>query len=130
MPQLAPRVLTDASATDHSLAVGTFNNNVASFTETAVSRLVDRMTLVEKTRPASVSNQGHKLNVTLTVPHPVADQENCCVDKNQPAASYFNMDSMLSKFATSAQADDFIAYVRSYVSSAAFADLVKGGNNW
>ena len=130
MPQLATRVLKDAKSVDHSYVPTTKVGNRAVFTDRAEASFQNQSTLTEETRPVTKANEGHKLRATLALPHPVQDQEGCCVDKDAPAVSYINIDTLASKRASGAQLDDLIALTRSYVASAAFADLVKGGNNW
>lgn len=130
MPQLAPRVLKDAEDADQTYAVSTFNGVKTVFVNLAEARFANQSTLSETTRPTASNNDGHKLSVSLALPHPVEDQEGCCVNKDAPPASYFAINTMLSKFATSAQGDDLVALIRSYVNSTAFAALVKGGNNY
>lgn len=130
MPALAPRVLKNAANVDVTYDVSTFNGNKAIFVDGTQARLADRSVLSETTRTAAANNEGHKLTVSLALPHPVVDQEGCCVSKDTPPASYVAINTMASKFATAAQIDDLIARARSYVASAAFASLVKGGSNW
>lgn len=131
MPALAPRVLRNAEAADVTYAVSTFNGSKALFVDqTTESRFANQSTLSEQTRPTAAANDGHKLTVSLALPHPVEDQDGCCVNKDAPPSSYVAINTLASKFATGAQIDDLIALTRSYVNSAAFAELVKGGNNW
>lgn len=130
MPQLAPRVLKNANDTDVTYDVSTFTGNRAVFVDTTNARFSDRSVLSETTRPTASTNEGHKLSVSLALPHPVEDQEGCCVPKDTPPSSYFAINTMASKYASSAQLDGFIALIRSYVASPAFASLVKGGNNY
>lgn len=128
MPQLAPRVLNNG--TDNvTYAVSTFNGSQAVFVAQA-DRFSESSTLTEVTRPTSTKNDGHKLTVALALPHPVGDQDGCCVNKDAPPVSYFNLNTLASKFATPAQRDQLVALIRAYVGTTAFADLVKGGSNY
>lgn len=129
MPQLAPRVLKDAQDANVTFDVSTFNGKIAVFIAPG-ERFSTSQVLKEETRPTAKNNDGHRLVVSLTCPHPVVDQEGCCVDLDTPPASTANISTMASKFATGAQLDDFVAELRSYVNSSAFAALVKGGSNW
>lgn len=129
MPALAPRVLKDAANVDQQYDVSTFDGRKAVFVH-AGARFSESSTLVETTRPSASNNDGHKLTATLTLPHPLEDQAGCCVNKDTPPASYFTINTLASKFATSAQRDDLVALIRSYVNTAAFAELVKGASNY
>lgn len=130
MPALAPRVLVNSTATV-TYDVSTFDGKKAVFVNSGSQALfANQSTLTEATRPTAQSNDGHKLTVALALPHPVVDQEGCCVDKNAPATSYLNLNTLLSKFATAEQANDFVALIRSYVGTTAFAELVKGKSNY
>lgn len=128
MPQLAPRVINNGTD-DVSYDVSTFNGLKAVFVAPA-ARFSESSTLTETTRPAASNNEGHRLTATLALPHPVEDQEGCCVSKDTPPASYFTVNTLASKFATAAQRDELVALLRSYVNSTAFAALVKGGSNY
>lgn len=130
MPQLAPRVLQDAEAANQTYVPGTFNGVKTVFVNRSAARFSEQATLTETTRPAAKTNLGHKFDAGLSFPHPVVDQNGCCVDKDAPAASHFNVSILASKVATAAELDDAIAQFRSYVASAVFADLVKGGSNY
>lgn len=130
MPQLANRVLKNAANADVIYVVGTFNGVKSTFVDDSQPRFADWSVLSETTRPTASNNDGHKLTASLSLPHPVEDQEGCCVSKDTPPASYFTVNTMLSKHATAAQGDNLVALLRSYVNSAAFAALVKGGNNY
>lgn len=130
MPQLAPRILKDAAQADHTYVPASFTGAKTVFVDRSATRFSDQSTLTETTRPAAKGNNGHKLDVVLSLPHPVVDQDGCCVDKDAPATSYINTSVLASKHATAAQLDDLIALYRTYVASPAFADLVKGGTNW
>lgn len=129
MPQLAPRILKDAQDANVTFNVSTFNGKVAVFVAPG-ARFSDSQVLKEETRPSAKNNEGHKLVVSLILPHPVMDQEGCCVPKDTPPVSTLNLSTLASKHATAAQLDDFVAEIRSYVATQAFADLVKGGSNW
>lgn len=131
MPALAPRILKDAEANDRTYAVSTFNGSRAVFVDlVSQTSFANQSVITETTRPTSKGNDGHKFDFSIAYPHPVEDQAGCCVDKNTPPASYVNINSLASKFAPSADLDDLIAIVRSYVASPAFAELVKGGSNY
>lgn len=129
MPALAPRVLKNAAAVDVTFNVSTFDGRKAVFVNQG-ARFSESQVLSEVTRPAAANNEGHKLTATLAQPHPVVDQTGCCVNKDTPPASYFTINTLVSKFATAAQRDDFVAELRSYVASAPFAALVKGESNY
>lgn len=128
MPALAPRVINNGTS-DVTYDVSTFNANKAIFVAPA-ARFSESSTLTETTRPTASTNEGHKVTASLALPHPVEDQEGCCVTKDAPPSSYFTINTMASKFATPAQRDQLVALMKSYVNSAAFAALVKGGSNY
>lgn len=128
MPQLAPRVINNGTV-DVTFDVSTHDGQKATFVA-AAARFAESQTLVETTRPTSSKNDGHKLTATLALPHPVEDQEGCCVSKDTPPSSYFTINTLASKFATAAQRDQLVAEIRSYVNLPAFAALVKGGSNY
>lgn len=130
MPALANRVLKDAAAVDHTFNPTTKNGNTVVFVDRAQPFFANQATLREEVTPTNAVNQGHRLTATLTLPTPVADQDGCCVDKTQPPVSFLQVKSLASKFSSSSELDDMIAEFRSYINSAVFADLVKGGNNW
>lgn len=130
MPQLAPRVLKNAEEADKTYTPASFNGTKTVFVDRSQGRFADQSTITETTRPTAKGNNGHKFESTLALPHPVVDQDGCCVDKDAPATSYINTSVLANKVATAAQLDDLIALYRSYVASSAFADLVKGGTNW
>lgn len=128
MPQLAPRVLnngTDPVTYD----VSTFDGRKTVFVA-AATRFAESSTLTEETRPTASKNDGHKVSVTLALPHPVGDQDGCCVNKDAPPVSFLNLNTLASKFATNAQRAEFLALIRSYVNSTAFGALVVGGSNY
>jgi len=128
MPQLAPRVLKNGAA-DVTYDVSTFDGRKAVFVAPS-ARFSESSTLTETTRPTASTNDGHKLTVTLALPHPVVDQDGCCVNKDTPPSSYFTINTMASKFATDAQRETLVSLLKSYVNSPAFAALVKGGSNY
>lgn len=130
MPALANRVLKDAANVDHTFQPASQNGNVVVFVDRSQPSFANQATLREEITATTRDNMGHRINNTLTIPSPVPDQEGCCVDKTEPPVSFIQVRSLASKFSTSAQLDDLVAEFRSYVASAVFADLVKGGNNW
>lgn len=128
MPQLAPRVLNNGTENvtyDISTSAGLETVFVA-----AADRFSESSTLKETTRPTSTKNDGHKVTVALALPHALGDQDGCCVNKDAPPVSYFNLNTLASKFATPEQRDELVALIRSYVNTTAFASLVKGGSNY
>lgn len=130
MPQLAPRVLKNAMNADQTYDVSTFVGNKTTFVNVAAGRFSEQSVLTETTRPSAAKNDGHKLSASLALPHPVVDQDGCCVNKDATPSSFFSINTLASKFATDAQKDDLVALIRSYVQTSEFAALVKGGNNW
>lgn len=77
-------------------------------------------------RPAASNNDGHKVTTSFVLPHPLADQSGCCVNKDAPPYSRFTIETLRSRFATNAQASDLVAFLRAYVNSPQFAAAVKG----
>lgn len=130
MPAIANRVLTNAAAASKTFIVNGLVGQKGTFIEETDARFANRPVLQEVTRPTSSQNVGHKVDVTLALPHPVTDAGASEAMKEAPPTSYFTVNTIVNKFATAAQADDLIAYLKSYVNSAAFAALVKGGNNF
>lgn len=130
MPAIAPRVLKNAANVDVTYNPAALGGNKATFVDQTNGRFADQSVLTEITRPTSSSNDGHKFTVNLALPHPLLDQDGCCINKDAPPSSYLAITTLASKHATGAQIDDLIARTRSYVASAAFAALVKGGNNY
>lgn len=130
MPAIANRVLTNAAAVSKTFNVNSLVGQKAVFVEETEVRFANRPVLSETTRPTSSQNVGHKVDVTLALPHPVTDAGASEAMKEAPPTSYLTISTLANKFATSAQVDDLIAYAKAYVNSAAFAALVKGGNNF
>lgn len=129
MPQLAPRVLKDSNDVNVTYGVSTWNGKQAVFVAPA-ARFSESKILREETRPSAKNNDGHKLTVSLILPHPVVGQDGCCVDLDAPPASTFNISTLANKHASAEGLDDLVAAIRSYVASDVFAELVKGGSNW
>lgn len=125
MPQLAPIVLNDGT-TPHTFNPSGFNGERAVFVETAVDRLANQPRINTRVRPAASANTGHLVETVLSFPVPVLDQDGCCVDKDTPAISSFNVRSLRAKTMTAAQMESALAQFRAYVASPVFADLVLG----
>lgn len=125
MPQLAPIVLNDGT-NDNTFNPSGFNGERAVFVESAVDRLANQPRINTRVRPAAATNTGHLVETVLSFPVPVLDQDGCCVDKDAPAISSFNVRTLRAKTATQAQMTSALAEFRSYVASTAFADLVMG----
>lgn len=94
--------------------------------DTTKTRVSEWSTIKVTQRPAASNNDGHKVVTSFILPHPLADQQGCCVNKDAPPYSRFTIETLRSRFATNAQADDLVAFIRSYVASPQFAAAVKG----
>lgn len=130
MPAIATRVLTNATAVSKNFTPNNIVGFKSVFVEETETRIANRPVLSETTRPTASNNVGHKVSVTLALPHPVTDAGASDAVKDLPPTSYFNIETLAHKYSTSAQQDDLLAFFKSYVNSAAFAALVKGGNNF
>lgn len=127
MPQMAPIVLKDGQAADVTFNPSGFDGATATFINNAPARVSEWERLSIQVRPNASNNEGHKVTVTGILPIPAPTGTGCCVDPNG-ALPYgmFQVTTLRQKTMSAAEVDDMIAYLRSYVATTAFADLVKG----
>lgn len=122
-------VLKDGAtpAVDHTYrANGVVGREAHWVDDTTYTRVSEWSTIRVTQRPAAANNDGHKVVTSFVLPHPLADQAGCCVSKDTPPYSRFSIETLRSRFATNAQANDLVAFLRAYVASPQFEAAVKG----
>lgn len=125
MPAIQPISLAIGEATEvYNPSMNT--GAKTTFVNSSEVRFADNKMLSATIRPAGLGNTGHRADWLGVRPLPVADVDGCCVDKDQPPSNTFTIGTLLRKESSSAQADELIAAIRSFVNSTEFAATVKG----
>lgn len=122
-------VLKDGAtpAVDHTYrANGVVGREAFWVDDTTFTRASEWSTIRVTQRPSASNNDGHKVVTSFVLPHPLADQAGCCVNKDAAPYSRFSIETLRSRFATNAQANDLVAFIRAYVASPQFEAVVKG----
>lgn len=131
MPSMANIVLNDSTSPTpvaHTFNPMSLRNDVGSYMDKSGGSIKTRANITIGVRPASSSNQGHKVTARLTLPHVITPAEGeCCVlvDAVVPF-SYVNIEFLHHNVASDKDISDLLAYLGQFVQDAQFVDTVKG----
>lgn len=131
MPVMQPIVLKDAQTptpVSHSYDPMSLRNDLGTYVDKTGTNIRLRNTLTMSVRPATTSNQGHKVTVRLQQPlvtSPVDGE--CCTPQGAPIPhNQVVIEFLRNNTASDAQTNDLLAYLQDLVKDPQFVAVARG----
>lgn len=131
MPSMANIVLNDSTTPTpvaHTFKPMSLRNDIGSYMDSAGGSIKTRDVITIGVRPASSSNQGHKVTARLTLPHVITPGEGeCCIPADAVIPfSYVNIEFLRHNVASDKDVADLLQFLADFVKNSQFVDSAKG----
>lgn len=130
MPVMANIVLKDGATTpvNHTFNPMSLRNDLGTYVDKSGTTLKTRPSITIGVRPASSSNQGHKVTARITLPHVVTPEDGtCCIPADAVVPfSYVSIEFLRHNVASDQNVKDLLAFLADFVKDAQFTSTASG----